>query len=240
MLLSLDLAEVLIDFVQGLSLDLILFSNVLQLFSGVRNDDNSGPDFVRKLGQLLIPLFNFLIKRLILDLKLLKVDQMESISQLFFLLKDLLTVSELVPQLNVLKSVLMYFRVLGVVCSLPIVNAAGRQRLTISTEHCILGHRALQLFKLVLNLLTLGLLFIELSLEFRSHSVVALLCLLEVESYLVDVSQSVEVLMLVEESLLLLDLSGSAVILLNYSGLQVTVNLLENLVLGEFILDSSL
>jgi len=205
----------------------------------VRNDDDSGPDFVRKLGQLLIPLFNFLIKRLILDFELLKINKMESISQLFFLLKDFLTVSKLVPQLDVLKSILMYLRVLGIVRSLPIVNTAGWQGFSVATEHGILGNRALQLFKLVLNLLTLGLLLIELSLEFRSHPVIALLGLLEVESYLVDVSQSVEVLMLVEESLLLLDLSGCAVILLNYSGLQVLVDLLENLVLGEFILDGS-
>jgi len=76
------------------------------------------------------------------------------------------------------------------------------------------------------NLFTLGLFFVEFSLEFRSHTVIALLGFFEVKSYLVDISESIEVLVLVEGSLFLLYFAGTAVILLNYSLLEVDVYLL--------------
>ena len=89
---------------------------------------------------------------------------MKTISQLLFLLEDLLTVGKLVAKLNVLKSVLVHFCVLGIVSSLPIVNATSRQSFTSPTKHGVLSYGAFEFLKLMFNLFTLSLLFIKFSL----------------------------------------------------------------------------
>jgi len=44
------------------------------------NDNNSSADLPGKLGQLFVTLLNLLVKRLVLDLKLFEINQVESIS----------------------------------------------------------------------------------------------------------------------------------------------------------------
>jgi len=63
----------------------------------VRHNDDRYSDFPGKLRKFLITFFDFLIKRLILDLKLLEINQMKTISKLFLLFEDFLTVSQLIP-----------------------------------------------------------------------------------------------------------------------------------------------
>jgi len=59
---------------------LILFSHVLKLLTGVGYDNNSSADLETKLGQLFVTLFNLFVKRLVLNLKLFEINQVESIS----------------------------------------------------------------------------------------------------------------------------------------------------------------
>ena len=59
-------------------------------------DDHGLSDLLTKLVELFISLFNFLVQGLVLDLELLKIDQMETICELLLLLEDLLLVGELV------------------------------------------------------------------------------------------------------------------------------------------------
>lgn len=106
---------------------------------------------------------------------------------MFFLLEDLLTVSKLIAELNVLETVLMHFRVLGFVSSFPVVDHSSAQRLVGAAEHGVLGHGALKLLELMLNFFALSLLLVELGLEFRSHAVVTLLGLFQVEADLMDI-----------------------------------------------------
>jgi hypothetical protein len=54
-----------------------------------------------------------------------------------------------------------------------------------------------------------------------------------------DISESIEVLVLVQQSLFLLDLTDSAIVLLDNALLEVGVNLLQCLVFTELICNSS-
>jgi hypothetical protein len=108
----------------------------------VRHNNDSSLNLVSQLGQLLIPLFNFLIESLVFNLELFKVDQVKAISQLLFLFEDLFTVSKLVAKLNVLKSILVHFSVLSIVGCLPIVNATSRKSFTSPTKHGVLSYGA--------------------------------------------------------------------------------------------------
>lgn len=68
----------------------------------MRKHDDVMDDLTAKASKFLITLLNLLIKRLILDLQLLVVDQMETFSQLLLLLENLLLVLETVSQGDVL------------------------------------------------------------------------------------------------------------------------------------------
>ena len=63
----------------------------------MRHNDDRYSDLPGKLRKFLVTFFDFLIKRLILNLKLLEINQMETISKLFLLFEDFLTVSQLIP-----------------------------------------------------------------------------------------------------------------------------------------------
>ena len=67
---------------------------------------------------------------------------------------------------------------------------------------------SLQLLELMLNLLTLLLFLVELVLEFTRHTVVTILSLLQVESDLMHVGKSVEILVLVKKLVLALLTEG--------------------------------
>ena len=86
----------------------------------------------------------------------------------------------------------------------PLVKHLLGDLLAVAGEECVGRHAALELLELLLDLVALGLLLVELRLQFARHFVVALLCLLEVEAHLVDVCERVEVLVLVERAVALL------------------------------------
>ena len=102
--------------------------------------------------------------------------------------------------------------------------------------HC---YTALQFLELLLDLGTFGLLLVELVLKFSSHTVVSILSLLEIVTDLMDVSQGVQVLVLVKRLISLL-LVVAIVARLHQDDLALgfLVGLLQLLVLSTLILDS--
>jgi len=133
----------------------------------------------------------------------------------------------------------MHFRILSFVSGLPIVDHSVTQRLVCPGEHGVLGHGTLQLLELVLDFFALGLFFIEFGLEFRSHPVVTFLGLLQIETDLMDVSQSVQVLVLGQHLFSLHIGVSLIVVVLDDARLQVLVSPLQRLILPELICDGS-
>lgn len=206
----------------------------------MRYNNDSSTDFPGKLRKFFIALLNLFIKRLVLNFKLLKINEMKSISELLLLLEDLLTVSQLILKLNVLQSVLMHFRVLSLISCFPIIDHFCAQRLVGTAEYRVLGYRTFQFLKLMLDFLTLSLFFIELGLKFGSHSVVTLLGLLKVETDLMDVSESVKIFVFIKQLILLFSLVVTLIeFVFNDPLLKLSVSFLKTLVFPEFILDSA-
>lgn len=154
--------------------------------------------------EVFVTLLDFLVKGLVLNLQLFVIDQVETFSELLLSAEDLLLVSESVTEGDVLKPILMNFLILGLVMLFPVLDHLGTQLLASSAEDCVLSYTSLQLLELVLNLLALLLFLVELVLEFTCHSVVAILRLLQVESDLMHVGQSIEVLVLMKQLILTL------------------------------------
>lgn len=77
--LRLDFCEVTCQALQLQLLLLVLLFNVLELFTGVSQNDDCSCNLFAKFVQLFISLFNFLVKSLVLDFELFKVDQMKAI-----------------------------------------------------------------------------------------------------------------------------------------------------------------
>lgn len=101
---------------------LVLSLNVLHLFTSVREHDDMVDDLSTQTSELFVSLFDLLVKSLILNLELLVIDQMETLSQLFFLLEHFLLVGKSVSQSDILQTVLMNFLIFGVVLILPVFN----------------------------------------------------------------------------------------------------------------------
>jgi len=133
----------------------------------------------------------------------------------------------------------MHFRILSFVSGLPIVDHSVTQRLVCPGEHGVLGYGTLQLLELVLDFFALGLFFIEFGLKFRSHPVVTFLGLLQIETDLMDVSQSVQVLVLGQHLFSLHIGVSLIVVVLDDARLQVLVSPLQRLILPELICDRS-
>ena len=142
----------------------VLHLYILQLFSSMTEYDYSCSNLLAELMQFLIPLFDLLVKSLIFDLELFEIDQMQAISKLLLLLEDLLLVSEAVAQCNVLETELSDLLVLLELALLLHLDVLLRDLLACATVHSILCNTALEFFELGLDLLTLGLLLIQLSL----------------------------------------------------------------------------
>jgi hypothetical protein len=121
----------------------------------------------------------------------------QAVRQLLLLLQDLLFVRQAVAKRDVLKPVLVHFLVFQGVHLLPLIKDLLGYFLTSATEDCILGDASFQFLELLLNLMALGLLFIQFGLKFRCHFVVPVLCLFQVEPDLMNVGEGVEVLVLV-------------------------------------------
>ena len=144
-------------------------------------------DFGTEASQLLVSLFNLLIKSLVLDLELFVIDQMETLSKLLLLLKDLLLIGKSVPQGDVLETILMNFLILGFISFLPVLDHLGTELFTCAAVDGVHGDTTLELLELLLNLCALRLLLIKLVLEFTGHAIVTVLSFFEVISDLMYV-----------------------------------------------------
>ena len=129
---------------------------------------------------------------------------METIGQLLLLLQDLLLIRQSVSEGDVLESILVHFLVFEGLRLFPLVKGLLGDLLSCSREHCVLSHTSLELLELLLDLVALRLLLVELGLQLSSHLVVPVLGLLQVDPDLVDVSQGVQVLVLVHLDIRLL------------------------------------
>jgi hypothetical protein len=134
----------------------------------------------------------------------------------------------------------MHFRVLCLISCFPIIDHFSAQRLVGTAEYRVLGHRAFQFLKLMLDFLTLSLFLIELGLKFGSHSVVTLLGLLKVETDLMHVSESVKIFVFIKQLILLFSLVFTLIeFVFNDPLLKLGVSFLKTLVFPKFILDST-
>ena len=127
--LDLDLVKLLVQIVERPLSLLVLLTDVLELLAGVGHNNDGDSDFPRQLAEFFIALFDLFIQRLVLNLKLLKIDQMQTISQLLLLFKNFLAISQLISQLNILKSILMHFRVLSLISRFPVIDHSVTKRL---------------------------------------------------------------------------------------------------------------
>jgi len=185
-------------------LEFVLLADVLVLFAGVRQFDDGVGDLLAELVQFLITLLDLLVEGLVLDLELLEIDQVKTVSQLLLLLVDLVEVLVAIAQRNVLETVLVNFTVLQTLVDLPSLDHRLLQFLAGAGENGVLGNGVLQSFELSLDFLALALLLIEFGLKLRSHLIVAILSFLQIKANLMHIGQSVKVLMLVKHSLALL------------------------------------
>ena len=77
--LRLDFGEVTCQRLQLQLFLLVLLFNVLELFTGVGQNDDCSCNLFAKFVKLFISLFNLLVKSLVLNFELFKVDQMKPI-----------------------------------------------------------------------------------------------------------------------------------------------------------------
>ena len=145
-----------------------------------------------------VSFLDFLIQSLILNLELLEVYQVESVSKLLLLLEYLLKICVSITKSNVLEAILMHFLIFFSFYTFPVFNYFGIQFSTSTAEDCVLGNATLELLKLVFNFFALSLFFVKFSLELASHAVVAILGFFKIETNLVNICKCVKVLMLIE------------------------------------------
>lgn len=216
---------------------LVLSLDVFHLLTRVGKHYHVVDNLASETSQLLVPLLDLLVKSLILDFELFIVDKMQTFSQLFFLLQHFLLVCKSVPQRNVLQTVLMDLLILGFIGFLPFFDDFGAEFLAGPAVDSVHRDRPLQLLELLLDFGTLGLLLVELILEFASHSVVPILGLLEVVSDLMHVCQRVQVLVLVKHLISVLLVVTIIGVHKDDLSLAILVSLLELLVLTSLILN---
>lgn len=160
-------------------------------------DNNGSGDLLSEFVQFLISLLNLLVQGLVLNLQLLEVDQMKAIGQLLLLLEYLLFVGESVPEGDVLESELVDLLVLLELGLLLPLDKISRDLLACTWIHRVLRNTTLQLLKLCLDFLALGLFLIKFCLQLSCHFIVPVLGLLQVETHLMHVGKGVQVFVLI-------------------------------------------
>ena len=195
-------------------------------------------DLAAKTGELLVTLLDLLVERLVLNLELLVIDQVKTFSKLLLLLQYLLLVLETVPEGDVLETVLMNFLIFGLISLFPLLDNLLRKLLSSAAVHSIHSDRSLQLFELLLDFRALRLLLVQFVLKLTSHTVVTILGLFQVVTDLMDISKSVQVLVLVKHLVSVLFVITIIVIHDDDLALAVFIDLLELGVLASLIFDS--
>ena len=163
----------------------------------MRQDDHSTCDLLLELMQLFVSFLDLFVQRLIFNLQLFEIDQVETVGKLLFLFQNLFFVRQLVSQSDILKSVLMHFLIFEGFALFPLVEGLFGDFLASPGEDRVLCDTSLQFFELLFDLVALRLLLVKLMLELGSHFVVSVLGLFQVDSNLMNIREGVEVLVLV-------------------------------------------
>eukprot|EP01137_Pigoraptor_chileana_P002617 Opistho-2@41710 len=151
----------------------------LQLFFEVCKHLHSVGDLLAELQEFLISLLDLLVVCLVLNLQLLKVNQMQSIRKLLLLLELILAFSQFVSEFDVLQSHRNDFHFLPQLILLKTLHNLWRNGLSCSTVFGCEGHFPLERSKLLSHLLDTLLLFLELVTEFLHLRCVSLCLPLE-------------------------------------------------------------
>mmetsp|Transcript_24306 Transcript_24306/g.30135 ORF Transcript_24306/g.30135 Transcript_24306/m.30135 type:complete len:214 (+) Transcript_24306:617-1258(+) len=162
---------------------------------------------------------------------------METLSKLLLLLQDLLLVLKSVAKGDILQAVLVYLLVFSLVGFLPLLDDFLGQFLASAAVDGVHGDRTLQFLELLLNLSALSLLLVQFVLKLTGHTVVTILSLLEIVANLMHVSESVQILVLMEHLIGVLLEVAIVMIHDNDLALAVFVDFLEFLVFAPFIFD---
>lgn len=75
-------------------------------------DLHGGRRLLAKLEELLVAFFDLFVERLILDLKLFEIDQVELVRELLLAAQVALKLSQLVPEVDILQPHLLQLRLL--------------------------------------------------------------------------------------------------------------------------------
>lgn len=141
--------------------------------------------------KLVVTLLDFVVKRLVFNLKLFEVNQMETISELFLFLKNFFLVGKTIAQRNILQAVLVHLLVLAGFVLFPVLYHFSFEFLASARKNSILSYCALKVLKLVFNFLTLCLLLVQLGLQLTRHTIVSVLCLLQVVAHLMHIGEGI-------------------------------------------------
>mmetsp|Transcript_23678 Transcript_23678/g.77069 ORF Transcript_23678/g.77069 Transcript_23678/m.77069 type:complete len:226 (-) Transcript_23678:933-1610(-) len=136
---------------------LVLSLNELKFLLEVRQDLDGRCCLLAQLQQLLVPLLDLLVQRLVLDLQLLEVDEVELVGKLLLPLQVPLQLSQLVSQVDVLQPDFFQLSVLLIPLFFQLVQQLERNGppSRASDALCDLSFRLLELLFEVLNLLLL-------------------------------------------------------------------------------------
>jgi len=126
----------------------------------VRKHDHLVDDLSSQPSQLLVSLLDLFVKSLVLNLQLLVVNQVETLSELLLLLQNLLLVSQTISQSNVLQTVLMDLLILCLISVLPLLDDFCIELLASAAVDSIHGYTSLELFELLFDLSAFGLLLV--------------------------------------------------------------------------------
>lgn len=125
--------------------------------------------------QIFISLFDFFIQRLVLDLELLEVNQMQALSQFLLLLEYLLVLDQCISQTEDVQAQLLQYFALFDFLLLPVLDLFLADGLVISAVLRFSGHLLLQFHKRSLDISALLLFFIQFCLELFCHLVIPVL-----------------------------------------------------------------
>ena len=138
--LGLRLVKLLIDLEELIFVLFVLRLDVLHLLTRVRQHDHMVDNLSAETGQLLVPLLNLLVERLVFNLQLLVIDQVKTFSKLLFLLQYFLLVGETVSERDILQSILMNFLIFGLIGFFPLLDDLGAELLSSATVNRVHSH----------------------------------------------------------------------------------------------------
>mmetsp|Transcript_119776 Transcript_119776/g.335414 ORF Transcript_119776/g.335414 Transcript_119776/m.335414 type:complete len:227 (-) Transcript_119776:528-1208(-) len=140
-------SELLVQLRQLRLQGLVLLLHELHLLAHVSDDLHRGDGFLPQLVQLLVSLFDLFVQRLILDLQLLEVDDVEILGELVLFPKSLLQLCKSVLQRDVGAAHLLDLRVLVELELLDLLNDPLLDLLAVAGVLGVARHLPLELLE---------------------------------------------------------------------------------------------